>query len=40
MIIEDEIHKGVSNPGTKQGKAFLRFKPNYSLGLSGTLLTN
>ena len=27
MIIEDEIHKGVSNPGTKQGKAFLRLKP-------------
>ena len=40
MIIEDEIHKGVSNPGTKQGKAFLRLKPKYSLGLSGTLLTN
>lgn len=40
MIIEDEIHKGVSNPGTKQGKAFLRLRPKYSLGLSGTLLTN
>ncbi|MEE1072306.1 MAG: DEAD/DEAH box helicase [Cellulosilyticum sp.] len=40
MVIEDEIHKGVSNPGTKQGKAFLRLKPKYSLGLSGTLLTN
>lgn len=40
MIIEDEIHRGVSNPGTRQGSAFLRLHPKYCLGLSGTLLTN